>query len=57
MYDATFKLFGNSDIIVMAAAVADYTPENPKHEKIKKNDDGLILKLTKTKDILEGPGN
>ncbi len=56
MYKATFKLFGKSDIIVMAAAVADYMPENPKNEKIKKHDDGMILKLTKTKDILARAG-
>ena len=56
MYEATFKFFDKSDIIVMAAAVADYMPENPKKEKIKKQGDGLMLKLTKTKDILAKAG-
>lgn len=56
MYEATFKFFNKSDIIVMAAAVADYTPENPSKEKIKKHDEGLTLQLTKTKDILAKAG-
>ena len=52
MYDACLKYLSNSDIIIMAAAVADYTPENPAKEKIKKNDDDFSIKLIKTKDIL-----
>ncbi|HEV8083354.1 MAG TPA: bifunctional phosphopantothenoylcysteine decarboxylase/phosphopantothenate--cysteine ligase CoaBC [Chitinophagaceae bacterium] len=56
MYEATFKFFNKSDIIIMAAAVADYTPENPSKEKIKKHDEGLTLQLTKTKDILAKAG-
>lgn len=56
MYEATFKFFNKSDIIVMAAAVADYMPETPAKEKIKKHDGGLILKLEKTKDILAKAG-
>lgn len=56
MYDATFKFFNKSDIIVMAAAVADYTPENPSKEKIKKHNEELTLQLTKTKDILAKAG-
>ncbi len=56
MYQASLKYLSNSDIIIMAAAVSDYTPENPTKEKIKKDDDKLILKLTKTKDILANAG-
>lgn len=52
MYDASFKYLNKSDIIVMAAAVADYTPEKSSKEKIKKDDDFLSIKLVKTKDIL-----
>ncbi len=52
MYEATFKFFDKSDIIIMAAAVADYKPENPAKKKIKKQEAELDLKLTKTKDIL-----
>jgi phosphopantothenoylcysteine decarboxylase/phosphopantothenate--cysteine ligase len=44
------------DIAVMAAAVADYTPETVADQKIKKNGDGLILSLRKTKDILGALG-
>ena len=40
----------------MAAAVSDYTPENPEKEKIKKTNDKLTLTLIKTKDILAEAG-
>ena len=56
MYEATFKFFNKSDVIVMAAAVADYTPKRPATEKIKKQDGDLNLLLTKTKDILSKAG-
>lgn len=44
------------DIAVMAAAVADYTPEMVADQKIKKTGDGLTLTLRKTKDILAALG-
>lgn len=40
------------DVAVMAAAVADYTPEHPSSQKIKKQNGALQLTLTPTKDIL-----
>jgi phosphopantothenoylcysteine decarboxylase / phosphopantothenate---cysteine ligase len=46
------ELFTESDITIMAAAVADYTPAKPQSEKIKKKEDLLTLDLIKTKDIL-----
>jgi phosphopantothenoylcysteine decarboxylase/phosphopantothenate--cysteine ligase len=52
MYEKTVKVFEKSDIAVMSAAVADYTPEKVSITKIKKNGDELHLKLKKTKDIL-----
>ncbi|MFN6357764.1 MAG: bifunctional phosphopantothenoylcysteine decarboxylase/phosphopantothenate--cysteine ligase CoaBC, partial [Bacteroidota bacterium] len=52
MYDKTVKQFGKSDIAVMSAAVADYTPEKVSITKIKKSGNELHLKLLKTKDIL-----
>lgn len=52
MYDKTVKAFAKSDIAVMSAAVADYTPEKVSITKIKKSGDELHLKLKKTKDIL-----
>ena len=44
--------FPLSDITVMSAAVADYTPKAVADQKIKKADSHLILELVKTTDIL-----
>lgn len=52
MFEACIQRFGVSDIAVMSAAVADYTPAQPAAEKIKKNDGAFLLELKKTKDIL-----
>jgi phosphopantothenoylcysteine decarboxylase / phosphopantothenate---cysteine ligase len=53
MYRACKKEFSKADITVMAAAVADYTPENPQKNKIKKNISGkLNISLNPTIDIL-----
>jgi phosphopantothenoylcysteine decarboxylase/phosphopantothenate--cysteine ligase len=41
-----------SDIVVMAAAVADYTPERAAPDKIEKSDGPLELRLVRTVDIL-----
>lgn len=41
------------DVIIMAAAVADFTPAKKEDQKIKKRD-GLVLELKRTKDILGG---
>ena len=57
MYDACIKAFKNSDIGVMAAAVADYTPVKKEKEKIKKNGQGILLELKQTKDILKTLGS
>lgn len=56
MYDACMREFAEADIIVMAAAVADYTPVEPATGKIKKEGDELLLKLKKTDDILAEMG-
>ena len=56
MYEESLKYASDSDIIIMAAAVSDYTPETPSKEKIKKGNDVLSLTLTKTKDILSTAG-
>lgn len=42
-----------ADVIIMAAAVADYRPVDPGIEKIKKQDSDLILRLERTVDILK----
>jgi phosphopantothenoylcysteine decarboxylase/phosphopantothenate--cysteine ligase len=53
MMKACKKAFPGSDILVMAAAVADYRPEIKQKEKIKKKRDALSLSLVPTDDILE----
>ena len=40
------------DIIIKAAAVADYTPDTVAPEKIKKSGEGLTVSLKRTQDIL-----
>ena len=45
------KYFQNSDIVIFAAAVADYTPIEPKNTKIKKETDKLTIELKRTTDI------
>lgn len=56
MYEVSLKYLNKCDIIIMAAAVSDYTIESPAKEKIKKENDHLNLILTKTKDILSAAG-
>lgn len=52
MYRECMKEFESYDVIVMAAAVADYTPKAKGDQKIKKESDAFSLELVKTKDIL-----
>ena len=52
MYQAVTDAFAEQDIVVMAAAVADYRPKTVADEKIKKADGGLTLEMERTKDIL-----
>ena len=56
MFNACEAVFDVADIIVMSAAVADYTPVKRAEEKIKKSDDRFNLELTKTTDILKTLG-
>jgi len=56
MFDACIVRFEKTDIAVMSAAVADYTPVNTATEKIKKNEGTFNIELTKTKDILKSLG-
>lgn len=57
MYDAATTAFPESNIAVMAAAVADYKPSVTAADKIKKTGDTLELHLTKTHDILKTLGS
>jgi len=52
MYAECIKEFQSFDIIIMAAAVADFTPENKSNKKIKKENGQFSLQLVQTKDIL-----
>lgn len=51
MYDACARVFEQTDIAVLAAAVADYRPSFFSETKIKKKDNELTLELEKTVDI------
>lgn len=57
MYDEANRAFLTADITIMAAAVADYSPEKTAPEKIKKNAGAFLhLNLVKTPDILRSLG-
>ena len=56
MYEACVKAFGDADIAIMSAAVADYTPAVKAKEKIKKDAANMNVELVKTKDILKTLG-
>lgn len=56
LYQACMVDLDKMDIIIMAAAVADFTPETPKAEKIKKSTESITLQLKKTRDILSEMG-
>ena len=53
MFDEVTKRANQQDIIVKAAAVADYTPESYVDSKIKKKDGDLSIPLKRTMDILK----
>ena len=52
MYDAVTSRFDAMDILVMAAAVADYRPATVADDKIKKKDGDLSIPVERTADIL-----
>lgn len=56
MFNAATNVFPSVDIAVMAAAVADYTPENSSNTKIKRESDELTIKLKATRDIAASLG-
>ncbi len=53
MFNAVSERAGDMDIIIKAAAVADYTPADYSDEKIKKKDGDLFIPLKRTRDILK----
>ena len=52
MLAACNRVFETTDVAVMAAAVADFTPATVSKQKIKKTETGLNIELKKTEDIL-----
>lgn len=56
MFQAVTGMAKEQDIIIKAAAVADYRPKSPEKEKLKKKDDAMLLELLRTEDILKRLG-
>lgn len=56
MYNALLTKFGEADIIVKSAAVADYKPKEYSEKKIKKNSNNLSIELIKDRDIIQTLG-
>lgn len=57
MYDAVVSRSGDMDVIIKAAAVADYRPSHVAEEKVKKHDGQMAIELERTDDILGYLGN
>lgn len=56
MFEAVTSRSNEQDIIIKAAAVADYRPSNISDEKVKKADGELAIELERTHDILKHLG-
>lgn len=56
MYDAATSHFPETDITILSAAVADFTPETTADKKIKRKGDELVLNLRPTQDIAAALG-
>lgn len=56
MFRAIDARFDACDALVMAAAPADFTPQSPQQQKIKKQGGGMSLNLRNTRDILGAMG-
>jgi len=52
MYEVCHQYFDAVDVVIAAAAVADYRPKNIAQQKIKKAEDTFVIELEKNKDIL-----
>jgi phosphopantothenoylcysteine decarboxylase/phosphopantothenate--cysteine ligase len=57
MHEAVMRVASNADVVIMAAAVADYTPASAAAQKMTKTDGPLTLTLQRTKDILGDLGS
>ena len=56
MFRAIDARFDECDALIMAAAPADFTPQSPQQQKIKKQGGGMSLNLRNTRDILGAMG-
>lgn len=56
MYQAATSHFPHADAAILCAAVADFRPEHVSAEKIKRGDDGLVVRLQPTHDIAAALG-
>lgn len=56
MYEAVTSRFADQDIVIKAAAVADYRPKVVSEEKVKKADGELSIEMERTDDILKTLG-
>ena len=56
MHQAVMTRAGNADVVIMSAAVADYTIATPEVQKMAKREGPLTLTLTRTRDILADLG-
>ena len=56
MHDAVMARLEAADVVIMAAAVADYAPESTAGRKRPKSESGLTISLRRTPDILAGVG-
>ena len=56
MYEAITSRYADTDIVIMAAAVADYRPLSVADNKIHKAEGDAAIPLTRTKDILKALG-
>ena len=52
MYQAVMSRFNDADVVIKAAAVADYRPKTISDQKIKKQTGGEVIELERTNDIL-----
>jgi len=56
MFEAAKNYWPESDIGIMSAAVADFTPKEVANQKIKKGDEDLVISLQRTQDIASSLG-
>lgn len=57
MHDEVFQHYASAQIAIASAAVADYAPKTIAKEKIKKNENKLVIELVKNPDILKAMGD